>query len=81
MGIFEPIPFKGDENMLVDQTSRPVFDEDEGEKQLYINPDGAATDKATAREARQKQEKENEKMSNMLDLDDLLSGGNSGQPS
>lgn len=32
MGIFEPIPFKGDENMTVDATDRPVFDDDEQER-------------------------------------------------
>jgi hypothetical protein len=26
VGIFEPIPFKGDENMLVDSTNRAVMD-------------------------------------------------------
>lgn len=31
MGIFEPIPFKGDENMTVDATGRAVLDEEEGE--------------------------------------------------
>jgi hypothetical protein len=49
LGIFEPIPFKGDENMLVDATNRPVFDDEEGEKGLFINPDGAANDKAKAK--------------------------------
>ena len=49
VGIFEPIPFKGDENMLVDASNRPIFDDEEGDKQLFINPDSAATEKATAR--------------------------------
>lgn len=31
-GIFEPIPFKGDENMLVDQKNRAVADDEDGEQ-------------------------------------------------
>lgn len=30
--------------MLVDASDRPVFDEDEGEKDLFINPDAASTE-------------------------------------
>lgn len=37
VGIFEPIPFKGDENMLVDATNRPIFDDEDGEKDVYAN--------------------------------------------
>lgn len=29
VGIFEPIPFKGDENMTVDATNRPIFDDED----------------------------------------------------
>jgi len=29
--IFEPMPFKGDENMLVDAKDRRTLDEDEGD--------------------------------------------------
>jgi len=29
--IFEPMPFKGDENMLVDAKDRAALDDDEGE--------------------------------------------------
>ena len=32
VGIFEPIPFKGDENMLVDATNRAVLDDEEGDQ-------------------------------------------------
>jgi hypothetical protein len=31
MSIFEPIPFKGNENMLVDNSNRAVKDEDDGD--------------------------------------------------
>lgn len=51
-GIFEPIPFKGDENKLYDDTNRPVFDEEEGEKGLLVAPNSAANDKVSARKAR-----------------------------
>jgi AP-1 complex subunit gamma-1 len=45
-GIFEPIPFKGDENMTVANTeSRPVFD-DEEDRGLFVAPNEAADDKA-----------------------------------
>ena len=30
-GIFEPIPFKGDENMTVDVANRRILDEEEGD--------------------------------------------------
>ena len=30
-GIFEPMPFKGDENMLVDAKDRAALDQDEGD--------------------------------------------------
>ena len=38
-GIFEPMPFKGDENMLVDAKDRAALDEDEGDNQLLIGFD------------------------------------------
>ena len=31
MGLFEPMPFKGDENMTVDVKGRAILDEEEGE--------------------------------------------------
>lgn len=37
--IFEPMPFKGDENMLVDAKNRKTLDEDEGDNQLLIGFD------------------------------------------
>jgi hypothetical protein len=46
VGIFEPIPFKGDENMLVDATNRAVLDEEEDSNQLFIAPNAAANEKA-----------------------------------
>lgn len=54
VGIFEPIPFKGDENMLVDATNRPIFDEEEGEggKDLFVNPNSAATDHKNAKQVK-----------------------------
>lgn len=57
-GIFEPIPFKGDENKLYDDTNRPDFDDEEGgEKGLAVAPDGAANEKANARKIRQENDK------------------------
>jgi len=41
-GIFEPMPFKGDENMLVDAKDRAALDDDEGENQLLFGFDGDA---------------------------------------
>ena len=38
-GIFEPMPFKGDENMLVDAKDRAALDADEGDNQLLIGFD------------------------------------------
>ena len=35
VGIFEPIPFKGDENMTVDATNRPIFDDEDQERETY----------------------------------------------
>lgn len=44
-GIFEPIPFKGDENKFFESTTdRPDFDEEEGEKGLLVAPVSADTD-------------------------------------
>ena len=40
--IFEPMPFKGDENMLVDAKDRAALDDDEGENQLLFGFDGDA---------------------------------------
>jgi AP-1 complex subunit gamma-1 len=37
--IFDPMPFKGDENMLVDAKDRAALDQDEGENQLLIGFD------------------------------------------
>ena len=38
MGIFEPIPFKGNENMLVDASNRVVKDEDDEETPTRVEP-------------------------------------------
>jgi hypothetical protein len=45
-GIFDPMPFKGDENMTVDATGRAILDEDEGDSQLFVAPNAAANEKA-----------------------------------
>jgi hypothetical protein len=37
--IFEPMPFKGDENMLVDARDRAALDADEGDNQLLMGFD------------------------------------------
>jgi len=65
-GIFEPMPFKGDENMLVDAKDRAALDEDEGDNQLLIGFDDtnngkAATDPAAGG-------------GGLLDLDLMLGG-------
>ena len=40
MSIFEPMPFKGDENMLDDDAkNRAVLDNDDGDNQLLIGFD------------------------------------------
>ena len=41
-GIFEPMPFKGDENMLVDAKDRAALDDEEGENQLLFGFDADA---------------------------------------
>lgn len=46
-GIFEPMPFKGDENMLVDAKDRAALDEEEGENQLLIGFDNSTPAAAT----------------------------------
>lgn len=50
MGIFEPIPFKGDENMLVDARERAIMGEEEDDNQLFVAPNAAANDKAREKE-------------------------------
>jgi hypothetical protein len=50
-GIFEPMPFKGDENMLVDAKDRMALDEDEGDNQLLMGFDTTTTNKAGTNEA------------------------------
>ena len=44
-GIFEPIPFKGDENMTVDVANRRILDEEEGDSQLLVDTNQAAIDR------------------------------------
>lgn len=41
--IFEPMPFKGDENMLVDARDRAALDADEGDNQLLMGFDSQPT--------------------------------------
>jgi hypothetical protein len=47
-GIFEPMPFKGDENMLVDAKDRAALDEDEGDNQLLFGFDDNSNAKPSA---------------------------------
>jgi hypothetical protein len=48
VSIFEPMPFKGDENMLVDAKDRAALDADEGDDQLLMGfGDDNAGSKAT----------------------------------
>ena len=67
-GIFEPMPFKGDENMLVDAKDRAALDDDEGENQLLIGFDGD-TNKANAGQEAPKAD-----AGGLLDLDSMLGG-------
>lgn len=60
--------------MLVDATDRPIFDEDEGDKDLSVNPDAMKQESKNAREAR-KQHQQEVNNNNMLDIDDILGGG------
>lgn len=68
-GIFEPMPFKGDENMLVDAKNRAALDVDEGDNQLLFGIDdnkGAPAGNAQAANA--------DGGGGLLDLDMMLSG-------
>lgn len=46
--IFEPMPFKGDENMLVDAKDRAALDADEGANQLLFGFDSSPAPTTTA---------------------------------
>lgn len=61
--------------MLVDATDRPIFDDEDGERDLFVNPDSASQDHKKARETRSQHEKEQAKQNNMIDLDEILGGG------
>jgi hypothetical protein len=63
------MPFKGDENMLVDAKDRAALDEDEGDNQLLI---GFDTTNDTKGNADQKTDG-----GGLLDLDMMLGGGSS----
>lgn len=77
VGIFEPIPFKGDENMTVDATNRPIFDDDDTDA---TDNHGSASynNKSNAPSAANgNANKTNSTVGNdnMIDLDSILSGG------
>eukprot|EP00347_Sterkiella_histriomuscorum_P007654 403348089 len=80
VGIFEPIPFKGDENMTVDATNRPIFDDDDQENS---NNNGSSnfnngSDNFGSGQPKQKKAVETSNAAptdNMIDLDIILSGG------
>ena len=72
--IFDPIPFKGDENMLVDATGRATMDPDEPED-LLVSRDHEIKEKEQSNQQKQKMQKEQQEQNNILDLDDLLDGG------
>ena len=59
--IFDPMPFKGDENMLVDAKDRMALDQDEGENQLLIGFDDEKP-----------KTKQDTQSNNVLDLDLML---------
>jgi len=67
VGIFEPMPFKGDENMLVDAKDRAALDADEGENQLLFGMDSKKESPKKATDAAPPQE-------GLLDLDMMLGG-------
>jgi hypothetical protein len=71
--IFDPIPFKGDENMLVDATGRAIMDEEDGD--LLVSRDQEIKEKEQSKQQKQKMQKEEQEQNNILDLDDLLDGG------
>ena len=50
MGLFEPMPFKGDENMTVDVKGRAILDEEEGEGQLFLMIDPSQKAQASHKE-------------------------------
>jgi hypothetical protein len=59
--IFEPMPFKGDENMLVDTKDRAALDADEGDDQLLLGLGSAQNSNPTP-------------ASGEMDLDAILGG-------
>lgn len=69
-GIFEPMPFKGDENMTFDATDRAALDADEGDNQLLMFGD-APTSSAPATKTEQPAAD-----GGLLDMDMMLGSSN-----
>ena len=63
-GIFEPIPFKGDENMLVDTANRAVKDEDDDVPTQVVQDNRRVTAEPVIQPV----------AAPVMDLDDLLGG-------
>ena len=63
------MPFKGDENMLVDAKDRAALDEDEGDNQLLIGFDSTNDTKGNVDQKAD--------AGGLLDLDMMLGGGSS----
>ena len=73
-GIFEPMPFKGDENMTFDATDRAALDADEGDGQLLIGFGDAPSAPAKATTQAQPE------AGGLLDMGDLLGGPSNPAP-
>lgn len=58
--IFDPIPFKGDENMLVDATNRAIIDEEEGDLLVSRDEEKQQKQKNAEKQKKMKQEEEQE---------------------
>ena len=73
-GIFEPMPFKGDENMLVaDAANRAAMgDDDEGESPLGVGENAGGDDLLMALGGDSKAAQD---VGGLLDLGDLMGGG------
>ena len=80
VGIFEPIPFKGDENMTVDATNRPIFDDEdtdatENHGSASFNNNNKSKAPSAANGNTSKTTSNTVGNDNMIDLDSILSGG------
>ena len=75
MAVFEPMPFKGDENMLVDAKDRAALDADEGDDQLLM---GFGDNNNDAGKDDNKPKDDPVGGGGLLDLDTMLAGPSGG---